>query len=53
MKAINEKTGDIIELKGGSIDNFEREEKISEIILIGKKGGIRRIILEWSVQYVI
>ena len=36
----------MIELKGDSIDSFERVEEISEIILIGDKGGIRRIILE-------
>lgn len=46
MKAKNIKTGDIIELKGDSIETFERVESIKEIILIGKKGGVRRIILE-------
>ena len=45
MKAKNDK-GDMIELKGDSIDSFERVEEISEIILVGEKGGIRRIILE-------
>ena len=45
MKAQNDK-GEKIELKGDSIDSFERVEEISEIILIGDKGGIRRIILE-------
>ena len=45
MKAINEKTGDFIELRGDSIASFERVERISELILIGEKGGIRRIIL--------
>jgi len=28
------------------IESFERVEKIKEIILLGDKGGIRRIILE-------
>ncbi len=45
MKAKNSK-GDLIELTGDSIESFERVEGISEIILIGNKGGIRRIILE-------
>lgn len=34
MKAINEETKDVIELKGKSIDTFERVEEITEIILI-------------------
>lgn len=38
------KTEDI-ELKGDAIESFERVEKIKEIILLGEKGGIRRIIL--------
>lgn len=38
------KTDDIV-LKGESIESFERLEGISEIILLGNKGGIRRIIL--------
>jgi hypothetical protein len=45
MKLINEK-GDILELKGESIEGFERVEKIKEIVLLGEKGGIRRIILQ-------
>ena len=45
MKAENDK-GEIIELKGEYIDSFERVEGIKEIILIGKKDGVRRIILE-------
>jgi len=35
-----------IELKGEAIESFERVEEIKEIILLGDKGGIRRIILE-------
>ena len=35
-----------IELKGNAIESFERVEEIKEIILLGKRGGIRRIILE-------
>lgn len=35
---------DII-MKGEPIESFERVEEISEVILIGKEGGIRRIIL--------
>jgi hypothetical protein len=38
-------TDDII-LKGDVIDSFEKVEHITEIILIGEKGGIRRIILK-------
>jgi len=34
-----------IELKGDAIESFERVEKIKEIILLGKEGGIRRIII--------
>lgn len=45
MKAINDK-GKIIEMKGDVFESFERVEEISEIILIGKKGGVRRIILK-------
>lgn len=45
MKAQNDK-GEIIELKGDSIESFERIEGIKEIVLIGKKNGVRRIILE-------
>jgi len=45
MKAIN-KNGEKIEFNGKSIEEFERLEMIDEIILIGSKGGIKRIILE-------
>ena len=38
------KTEDI-ELKGDAIESFERVEEIEEIILLGKNGGIRRIII--------
>ncbi len=38
-------TKDII-MKGEAIESFERVEKISEIILLGEDGGIRRIILK-------
>jgi hypothetical protein len=38
------KTKDI-ELKGDAIESFERVEKIKEIILLGIKGGVRRIII--------
>lgn len=36
---------DEIVLKGDAIDSFERVELITEVILIGKYGGIRRILL--------
>ena len=32
-----------IDLKGEAIDSFERVEEIEEVILLGKKGGVRRI----------
>ncbi len=34
---------DDIELKGEMIEGFERVEKIVSIILLGEKGGIRKI----------
>jgi hypothetical protein len=34
-----------ITIKGKMIESFERVEQISEIIILGKNGGIRRIIL--------
>ena len=34
-----------ITLKGAGIDSFERVEKITDVILLGEKGGIRRIII--------
>lgn len=37
---------DDIELKGDAIESFERVEDIVEIILLGNKGGVRRIILK-------
>ena len=37
---------DDIELKGDAIESFERVETIEEIILIGKSGGFRRIIIK-------
>lgn len=46
MKAKNIKTDEIIEIKGDVIETFERVEGLREVILIGDKGGIRRIILE-------
>ena len=39
------KTNDL-ELKGEPIKSFERVEEISEIILLGVNGGIRRIIIK-------
>ena len=35
-----------IELRGDVIESFERVEEIKEIIILGKGGGVRRIILE-------
>ncbi len=32
-----------MELSGEVIDSFERVEKITSIILLGEKGGIRKI----------
>ena len=29
-----------------AFDSFERVEKVTEIILLGKNGGIRRILIE-------
>lgn len=46
MKAQKEGTEEIIEMKGEVFERFERVEGIKEIVLMGKKGGIRRIILE-------
>ena len=37
---------DDIEIKGECIESFERVEKISEIIIIGENGGIRRILIK-------
>lgn len=39
-----------IELRGDAIESFERVENISEIILLGENGGIRRIIVEKKEQ---
>jgi hypothetical protein len=39
------KTNDL-EINGDVIESFERVEKISEIIILGENGGIRRIILD-------
>ena len=38
------KTDDIV-LKGDAIESFERLERINELILLGEKGGIRRITI--------
>ena len=35
-----------LELKGEPIESFERVEEIEEIIILGSKGGIRRIVLK-------
>ena len=35
-----------LEFSGEAIDTFERVEKITEVILLGEDGGIRRIILQ-------
>jgi len=45
MKAKNVYNGEVIELKGNSIEDFEDEVGIEEIMLIGK-GQTRRIIFE-------
>lgn len=37
--------GEDIILKGEAIESFERVENISEIILLGEQGGVRRILL--------
>lgn len=37
-------TEDII-MKGDAIESFERVEPIREIILLGDKGGVRRILI--------
>jgi len=41
-----------IKVEGEDIESFERVEGITEIILLGKKGGIRRIILTWNTNAV-
>lgn len=35
-----------LQITGDAFESFERVEKIKEIILLGKKGGVRRIILK-------
>ena len=35
-----------LEFTGKAIESFERVEEIVEIILLGRDGGIRRIILD-------
>ena len=45
MKLINNKK-EMIELEGKAIEDFEIAEGIKEIVLLGKKGGIKRIIIE-------
>ena len=35
-------------IKGDAIESFERVEEIESIILIGKKGGVRRIVLKYG-----
>ncbi len=42
-----------IEIKGDAIESFERVEKIKEIILLGDKGGIRRIIFDEKLEDVL
>lgn len=37
---------DDLELKGEAVESFERVERITDIILLGEKGGIRRITFE-------
>lgn len=37
---------DDIELNGEFIDSFERIDRISDVILLGEKGSIRRIIIK-------
>ena len=39
------KTNDL-EIKGEAIESFERVEEIKEIIVLGAKGGVRRIIIK-------
>ena len=45
MKKIK-KSLNTIDMKGEVFDDFETEDNIKEIILLGKKGKIRRIILK-------
>ena len=40
------KTDNRIELRGEIIESFERIDQIKEVILLGKNGEIRRIILD-------
>ena len=35
------------------VEEFEREHKITEVILLGDDGAIRRILLEWKIFGVI
>lgn len=45
MKLKNDKD-ELIELKGKVFEDMEKLEQISEIIVIGKKGGEKRILIE-------
>ena len=37
---------EIVEIKGEVIDSFSRVEDITEVILLGDKGGVRRITID-------
>lgn len=37
---------DDLELKGDLVESFERIDRIAEVILLGERGGIRRIIIK-------
>jgi len=38
-------TEDIM-LRGAGIDSFERVERITDVIILGENGGVRRIIIK-------
>jgi len=43
-----EKKKNSLIISGKDIESFERIDKISEVILLGKKGNIRRLIINES-----
>jgi hypothetical protein len=46
MKATDVKTDDEITVEGNCIDEFEEDDNIIEVILLGEFGGVRRILLK-------
>ena len=46
MKLIKKEGKETIELKGKIFDEFEKNCKIKEVILLGETGEVRRILIE-------